>query len=81
MVPMSSSTPPRAKRWKVEEPHQTAAYYLPVRVVAAVRAHAAAHGKTLSQVMTEAAEGFLARDNHSHIVVDPEPRPTGEEAA
>jgi hypothetical protein len=68
MVPMSTTTPPRAKCWKTDEPHRTAAYYLPERVIAAVRAHAAAHGQTLSQVMTAAAEQFLATDRQNTIV-------------
>lgn len=52
----------------VEAPQATAVFTvkLPVQLVARVRAHAAASGRTISSVVAQALEEFLSRGRREH---------------
>jgi len=57
-----------AARGRVEAPEATVVFTvkLPVRLAAAVRAHARASGRTISAVVTQALEEFLAGGRRNH---------------
>ena len=57
-----------AARGRVMAPEATVVFTvkLPVRLAAAVREHARASGRTISAVVTQALEEFLARGHRNH---------------
>ena len=57
-----------AARGRVKAPEATVVFTvkLPVRLAAAVREHARASGRTISAVVTQALEEFLARGHRNH---------------
>ena len=62
--PTGSAPPGR----RVPAPEATVVFTvkLPVRLAAAVREHARASGRTISAVVTQALEEFLARGHENH---------------
>ena len=57
-----------ARSGRVEVPEATSVFTvkLPVRLAAAVREHARASGRTISAVVAQALEEFLARSRREH---------------
>ena len=56
----------RSGRVPVPQPAAVFTVKLPVRLAAAVREHAAASGRTISAVVAQALEEFLARGRRNH---------------